>query len=85
MFGGYGLFLDGLMFALVIEDTLYLKADEHSRVDFEDRDLPPFTYGRQGKQIALSYFQAPEEALDDSQMLADWANRAFAAALQARR
>ncbi|MDE2585460.1 MAG: TfoX/Sxy family protein, partial [Betaproteobacteria bacterium] len=40
MFGGTGLFLDGLMFAIVIDDQLWLKADDRNRAEFTALDLP---------------------------------------------
>ncbi|MBW2941657.1 TfoX/Sxy family protein [Zhongshania aquimaris] len=83
MFGGYGVFLEGLMFGLIMEDTLYLKIDSDSKRDFEALGLPPFTYPRGNKEIALSYYQTPEEALDDPEMLGVWANRAYLAAMRA--
>ena len=82
MFGGHGVFLEGLMFGLIIENTLYLKIDSDSKRDFEALGLPPFTYFRGNKEIALSYYQAPDEALDDIDMLSAWANRAYAAAMR---
>ena len=48
MFGGYGIFLEGLMFGLIAENTLYLKADEATRPSFEEQDLLPFAYEKQG-------------------------------------
>lgn len=80
MFGGGGLYLDGTMFALVVDDVLYLKADDENRAEFEAMGAPPFTYERQGKTLALSYFQAPEECLDDPEDLLAWARSAWGAA-----
>jgi len=85
MFGGHGLFLDGLMFALIIDRELYLKADEQTRDAFIEQGLGPFTYLRQGKPCSLSYYQAPEEVLESVEMMRDWANRAYGVALRARR
>lgn len=82
MFSGAGLFLDGLMFALVIDDQLWLKTDGRNRGDFTARDLPPFTYQRQGRTVALSYCRAPDETLDSAPELLAWARSAFAAALR---
>ena len=84
MFGGTGLFRDGLMFGLVFDDTLYFKVDDGNRADYEARALPPFLYERKGKTIALGYRQAPEESLEDEAVLAEWARRAWEAALRAR-
>lgn len=83
MFGGYGIFLDGLMFALIADQTLYLKADKESESDFNDRGLEVFTYNKKGKEYAMSYFQAPEETLEDAEQMNIWANTAYGAALRA--
>ena len=83
MFGGYGIFLDGLMFALIADNELYLKVNEETRAGFEALGLAPFTYDRQGRPARLNYYQAPEEALEDMEMMLTWGNRAFSVALQA--
>lgn len=83
MFGGYGIFLDGLMFGLITERTLYLKTDEENLPDFSARGLEPFTYQRQGKAFAMSYSQAPEDVFDDQDAMREWGNSAYSAALRA--
>lgn len=83
MFGGYGIFLDTLMFALVTDSTLYLKADKASENAFRENGLEAFSYLRQGKQCFLSYFRAPGEALEDAEEMKRWAGKAYAAALRA--
>ena len=80
MFGAHGLFRDGLMFGLVADDTLYFKVDDRTRPEYEARGLPPFRYRRKGRTIALGYHMAPEEALEDSEVLVDWARQACDAA-----
>jgi DNA transformation protein len=82
MFGGYGLFLDELMFALIADNSLYFKADDKSVADFTAKDLNPFSYQRNGKTFSMSYYQAPGESLDDVDELCDWANKAYGAALR---
>ncbi len=81
MFGGHGIFREGVMFALVADDTLYLKVDEHNRPDYEAHALPAFTYERAGKRIALLYFRIPDEALNGEVELRRWAEAAYRAAL----
>ncbi len=83
MFGGAGVFREGLMFGLIADDTLYLKADQHNRGDFEARGLDPFTYRAKSRTTALSYYQAPPEVMEDPQALAAWADKAYQAALRA--
>lgn len=82
MFGGHGIFIEGLMFALVAGGTLYLKADDASRAAFEARGLERFTYLKKGKPFSLSYYEAPEEALESLAEMTEWGNRAFDAALR---
>lgn len=83
MFGGYGIFLDGLMFALIANSTLYLKTDKEAESDFIERGLEAFSYQKQGKNFKLAYFQAPEESLDNIEEMRDWANRAYDVAVRA--
>jgi DNA transformation protein len=83
MFGGHGIFLEGLMFGLIADKTLYLKVDKESEADFSSLGLEAFSYNKNGKEMKLSYFQAPEEALEDLDVMSLWANKAYSAALRA--
>ncbi len=80
MFSGDGVFADGVMFALVIDDVLFLKTDEQSRTAFKAEGLPPFSFVKQGRRIETSYWRAPEELLDDPDELIAWSRRALQAA-----
>lgn len=84
MFGGHGLYRDGLMFALIARDRLYLKADPLSLAAFEAHGLAPFTYESGGRQVALSYRQAPEVVLEDPLQMAHWAAMAYASACRSQ-
>lgn len=85
MFGGGGVFLDGLMFGLVIEDVLYLKADGINRPAFEAEGLAPFVYDKKGgKTTVMSYWRAPERLLDEPEELVAWARDALAASRRAK-
>ena len=83
MFGGYGIFLEGLMFGLVAESVLYLKADKESENEFKVKGLEQFTYNKKGKEFKMSYYQAPDEALEDGEEMKSWAAKAYGAALRA--
>ncbi len=88
MFGGFGLYFhdefeqDGIMFALVADDVLYLKTDEENLPDFEQRGLEPFRYQRNGKALSMSYSEAPGEALDDPDEMVHWARNSIDAAIR---
>jgi DNA transformation protein len=77
MFGGAGVFRDGLMFGLISDEVLYLKADATTRPAFEAEDLGPFTYGtKNGDRVLTSYWRAPDRLLDDDEEMRDWCRRA---------
>src|ERR1700675_4989799 len=48
MFGGAGIYADGVMFAILVDDTVYLKADDASAHAFAAEDKKPFTYRPSG-------------------------------------
>jgi DNA transformation protein len=85
MFGGAGLFCEGLMFGLVFDGAIFLKVDDASIPDFEHEGSVPFVYtraksaGRVGRH-SLSYWRLPERLYDDPEELVTWAKRAFAIA-----
>jgi DNA transformation protein and related proteins len=85
MFGGAGIFAEGLMFGLVFDGAIFLKVDAASIPDFEREGCTPFVYtrarsrGRVGRH-SLSYWRMPERLYDDPDELAAWAGRAFAIA-----
>lgn len=85
MFGGYGIFHQGLMFALISDEQLYLKVDNQSKQLFTELDLSPFTYIKQNKPVQLSYFAAPETVFEDEQEALYWANQAFQASLRQKK
>lgn len=84
MFGGWGIYHAGKMFALVAFDTFYVKVDEVSRGEFESLALSPFVYeAAGGKRAVMAYFTVPAEALDSSSLLCEWAEKGIAAARRA--
>ncbi|GAB4056779.1 TfoX/Sxy family protein [Uliginosibacterium sediminicola] len=82
MFGGAGIYLDEVMFALLAQDTLYLKVDAENRAAFDAAGLEAFSYTARGKLVKLSYCRAPDEALDSPALMQPWARSALGAALR---
>ncbi len=62
MFGGWGLFLDDTMFGLIAGERLYFKVDDETQPRFAAAGAEAFTYPRQGKRVAMSYWEAPSGA-----------------------
>ena len=83
MFGGWGIYRDGVFFALTWDDTLYFKSDEENRAKFERASPGPFTFMKKGEEIVTHYYAVPEVAFEDPQVMARWAREGYAAALRA--
>ena len=80
-FGGQGVYLDGVIVALVADVVLYLKSDTETAPAFDAADLVPFSYLAKGeRRVITSYRRAPTEALDDPDALRPWIVLARAAA-----
>jgi DNA transformation protein len=81
MFGKTGVFCDGLMLAMVRDDTLYLRVDDDNRVIFKEAEaFPPLNYEKRGATIDLAFWRAPERLFDEPDELLAWARAALAAA-----
>ena len=89
MFSGFGIYADGIMFALAARDVVYLKADDTSSAAFAREGQGPFTYQAKrgkpgGKRVIMSYWRLPDRLYDDPDELADWARVALAVARRAK-
>ena len=82
MFGGHGVYFDGLIIGIVIDDALYLKTDEQTLTKFEAAGCAPFVYTGQQQPITMSYWSLPEDAMESPQAMLPWATLAFEAALR---
>ena len=83
MFGGAGVFADGLCFALALRGELYLKTDDETRPAFAAAGSVPFTFERGGVARETSYWRLVAEAYDDADVLKHWGGLALAAARRA--
>ena len=83
MFGGYGLYREGVMFALIADEVLYLKVDAVSVGQFEQAGSVPFVYQSATRTVQMSYWSAPAESLESPAEMRDWCRLAYAAALRA--
>lgn len=85
MFGGHGIYVDGLIVGLVDEDVLYLKVDDTNLPRFEEAGSQPFTYMHKEKgSVAMSYWTIPAEVLEDSEQLCAWARTSLEASVRAK-
>jgi DNA transformation protein len=76
MFGGAGLYCDGLFFALVADDVLYFKVDDSNRADYEAAGMEPFK-PFPDKQGVMQYYEVPIDILENRETLREWAEKAL--------
>ena len=81
MFGKTGVFCDGVMFAVVADNTLYLRVDDENKETFKEAEAyPPLNYAKGGGTIDLSFWRIPERLFDEPEEFVAWARVALAAA-----
>ncbi len=85
MFGGFGIFYDGVVFAILVANELYFRVDEESRTDFESRDCKQFTYDGKERPVCMPYFTVPDSVLKSPRELKIWIERAYMTSLSAKK
>ena len=78
MFGGAGIYFDGLIFGLLADDVLYFKVDDSNRSDYERAGMEPFQ-PFEDKPMVMQYYEVPVDILENREQLADWARKALSA------
>ena len=85
MFGGAGIYHKDQIFALVIAERIYLKADDVTRPNFEREGMEPFRYTTKNGEVGvMAYWELPERLLDDSDELKSWAKAAYETGIRSR-
>ncbi len=80
MFSGAGVYCDGVIFALILRDTLNFKVDDRNRAAYEAEGMAPFSYEARGKTVQVgAYWRVPERLLDEPDEMLEWARAALAA------
>ena len=83
MFGGVGLFHDGLMFGMIGGDIFRLKVDDSNIADYEARGMEQFSSG--SKKKGMPYWEVPAEVVEDPEQLKVWADKSYQAAVNAKK
>ncbi|SER45558.1 TfoX/Sxy family protein [Rhizobium sp. NFR03] len=84
MFGGKGVYRNGLIVAIDLNSELMLKADRESAPLFEAAGARQWSYeGKAGKRpVFMPYWSIPDAALDDPEEMTRWAKLAYEAAMR---
>jgi DNA transformation protein len=86
MFGGYGIYKGSLFFALIIDDALYFKVSNQDCAIYEKLGSKPFSYiKKNGKQVAMSYWEFSNDIIENNSKFAKLVNRALIAANDAKK
>ena len=80
MFGGHGVYLDGELIGVVMDEALYLKVDDETSLHFEAAGCEPYVYLGQAQPITMSYWSVPDAAMESADAMRPWAELARAAA-----
>ena len=83
MFGGHGVYADGLCFAIESDGEVFLKADAESQPDFAAAGSSPFIYNARGKAMPTSFWRLPPAGYEDAAELSRWAVLGLEAARRA--
>src|SRR5262245_20497749 len=79
MFGGFGVYLDGLIIGIIAFDTFFLKTDETNRPAFEAAGAQPFAYQRGGEPaVSTTYWECPADVLEEPDRLREWTAKSLA-------
>ena len=82
MFGGYGVYRSGVMFALVAEGELYFKINEEQKQTYQEIGSVPFMYEKEGKSFEMSYWKIGEEIQENSELFRELAEQSYELALK---
>ena len=79
MFGGYGIYKDGVFCGIIADNTLYFKVDDTNKADYQAHGSSPFTYVKPstGKPYEMSYWEVPEDVLNNPDEVKEWLERSY--------
>ena len=82
MFGGWGLYHDGVIFAIIVGGELYVKADGKGKQAFKAAGSRPFTYTNRvrRKPVEMPYWLVSEDVMEDADTFEGWVAHAVRAA-----
>lgn len=84
MFGGYGIYQGNIIFAIIVNDQLYFKVNDHNRLNYIQAESTPFVYQRGShKKVSLPYWSVPEDIFHNPDLIREWVDQSVQATLDA--
>ena len=81
MFGGLALLQQDSAFAKIKHDKVWLKVDESNLIDFRERGMKQYTYGKDNSR-KLNFYETPIEIIEDRDKLKDWVKKSIEVAMK---
>jgi len=75
MFGGFGVYAQGLIFAIVSDARLYFKTDDHTRQRYIEADMAAFQPTQ--KMTLKTYYEVPPDVVESRHQLVEWARQSL--------
>ena len=73
MFGGWGIYRNGVIFGIIVAGELYFKVDDSNRARYEQAESRQFVYAKSdGKPLTMPYWLVPAEVMEDKEKLYDY-------------
>ncbi|WP_326525769.1 TfoX/Sxy family protein [Sphingomonas sp.] len=84
MMGGMTFYLDGQVFAIAADDTLWFKSDAVSDPEWDAAGCARFSFEmKDGSVATMNYRRAPDDVYDDADEMRRWARLGLEAGLRA--
>ncbi len=84
MFGGIGIFLEGIMFGMITaKEEFMMRVGEENQRDYEAKGSKPFHHEKKGK--GMPYWEVPIDVLEDRSELKAWATKSYEIAVAAKK
>lgn len=77
MFGGYGIYKDGVIIGVIAHNTLYLKTPLEKEPYYQSLGAEPFIYEGKNRPVKMSYWTIPANVMQDNDLLKEWVNTAY--------
>ena len=84
MFGGYGIFREGIMFAMISPGDIFrMRADDNNVGDYQKEGMQQFP--SHGGKKGMPYWDVPAYVIENQNDLKLWAEKSYKAALRAKK
>lgn len=85
MFGGYGVYKDGIFFAIIDNDQLYFKVDATNVKEYQEHGSQQFEYQSPKGPMPMAYWLVPDDVMENPRLAVEWADKSYQISLRAKK